>query len=153
MWTSWGTVSLDRIMWDTELTCYLLWPRVYYSVRPKDSYLHAVFSSICNRDQGFWSAKNVLNRLIIPSEAVEPKGQGQIAAVCSWSIDFSSSLSLDRPPKGASITWFPVANASTCTPCKTKVPVRQDSSCFCGLIYMITSQTVSVSSLDLLQAY
>ena len=66
--------------------------------------------------------------------------EGQIAAVCSWSIDFSNSWSLDRPPKGPLIAWFNFDPSrkhfyTEHTPYKTKVPVRQDSSCFCGLLW------------------
>ena len=61
--------------------------------------------------------------------------KGQIAAVYSWSIDFSSSWSFDQPPMGALIAWFPVANVSTCKWLPPKVSVRQDSSCFSPLLW------------------
>ena len=74
-----------------------------------------------------------LNCLILPFQgpwALDfQRVKGQIAAVCSWSLILAA---LDRPPKGALIAWFPVANTSTC---KTKVPVRRDSPCFCRLLW------------------
>ena len=90
-------------IWD-NLACLLT---VYYSVRPRGSHLHAAYSSVCDQNQGFLSAKNYL---IIPfwgPWALDfQRVKGQIIAVCSWSIDFSKPWSLDQPPKGGLITWF-----------------------------------------------
>ena len=74
--------------------------------------------------------------------------QGQIAAVYSWPINFSNSWSLDLSPKGALIAWFNfdpnrkrfymghIRLISDYIPLvRLKVPVRQDYSCFCGLLW------------------
>ena len=69
-------------------------------------YSHAAYSSICHCDQGFFDSQKLVNHLIVPfwgSWVLDWQNvKGQIAAVCSWSIDFSSSeitLSLWSPPK------------------------------------------------------
>ena len=53
-----------------ELTCYLLWPRVYYSLRPKGTYLHATYSSICDWDEAFIRQKMYLIIWPFSSEAL-----------------------------------------------------------------------------------
>ena len=84
---------------------------------------YVVCWNICDRDQDFWSAKSVLDRLIISSKALDRfiflRVKGRIGTVRSWSFDFCSSeatLILWSALRKDLIAWFiliPVANAST----------------------------------------
>ena len=89
--------------------------------------------------------QKLVNHLIVPfwgSWVLDLQSvKGQIAEVCSWSIDFSSSevtLILWSPPKmGLDCLvqfWFGrkcfYTGRITGRTCNTKVPVRRDSSCF-----------------------
>ena len=71
-------------------------------LRPRGSHLHAAYSSVC--DQVF-DRQSVLNHFIVTfwgSWALDfQRVKGQIATVCSWSIDFSSSeVTWISPQKG-----------------------------------------------------
>ena len=63
------------------------------SVRSRGSRLHDAYSSVRDPDQalGFWSSKIALFWGLWAFDFQRVKGQ--IAAVCSWSIDFSNSWS------------------------------------------------------------
>ena len=119
-------------------------------LRPRGSHLHTPYSSVCNRDQGFWST---LIAWSFPSDKFWgswvldfQRVKGQIASVCSWSIDFSSlevtlipwlapKRSFDHLIQFWSWSQMLLHGTYVTTPCKTKVPVRQDSTCFCGLLW------------------
>ena len=69
------------------------------SKRTEDQYLYVACRSICDHDQVFWSAKSVLDRLIVPFWG-------------SWLLDFQGSK-VKLQPHSWLLTFDPSRNAST----------------------------------------
>ena len=110
-WLPWTTVNQERSRAsERDNQAHILTIMIPVT---RGSHLHVTCRSVCDHNQVFWSAKSVVDHLIVPFWG-------------SWSLDFQGSMvtlqscvldcwllavwrspwSLDRPPKRALIAWF-----------------------------------------------